>query len=105
MWDCKNEWVCKCAWGEDRGSLEIVLFSQEPGWIICWQYILAEVSFHFKVNWKGKLNLIVPPLREEKGVEAAAGDRGNGVPPADGGTPAPLAGDVAGAGTLRLELC
>lgn len=72
MWDCKNEWVCKCAWGEDRGSLEIVLFSQEPGWIICWQYILAEVSFHFKVNWKGKLNLIVPPLREEKGVEAAA---------------------------------
>ena len=64
--------MCKCAWGEDRGSLEIVLFSQEPGWIICWQYILAEVSFHFKVIWKGKLNLIVPPLREEKGVEAAA---------------------------------
>lgn len=64
--------MCECAWGEDRGSLEIVPFSQEPGWIICWQYILAEVSFHFKVNWKGKLNLIVPPLREEKGVEAAA---------------------------------
>lgn len=58
--------------GWERGSLEIVLFSQEPAWTICWQYILAEVSFHFKVNWKGKLNLIVRLLREEKGVEAAA---------------------------------
>lgn len=60
--------------GEEREGLEIleiVLFSQEPAWIICWQYILAEVSFHFKVNWKGKLNLIVSLLRE-KGVEAAA---------------------------------
>ena len=72
MWDCKNEWVCEWAWGEDRESLEIVSFSQEPAWIICWQYILAEVSFHFKVNWKGKLNIIVPLLREEKGVEGAA---------------------------------
>lgn len=74
MWDCKNECVCEWVWGKEReGSeiLEIVLFSQEPAWIICWQYILAEVSFHFKVNWKGKLNLIVPLLRE-KGVEAAA---------------------------------
>lgn len=49
----------------------MVLFSQEPARIICWQYILAEVSFHFKVNWKGKLNLIVPLLREGKGVDAA----------------------------------
>lgn len=64
--------MCEWAWGEERESLEIVLFSQKPSWIICWQYILAEVSFHFKVNWKGKLNLIVPLLREEKGVEAAA---------------------------------
>lgn len=64
--------MCEWAGGEDRESLEIVSFSQEPAWIICWQYILAEVSFHFKVNWKGKLNLIVPLLREEKGVEAAA---------------------------------
>lgn len=23
--------------------------SQEPAGIVCWQYILAEVSFHFKV--------------------------------------------------------
>lgn len=58
--------------GEEREILEIVLFSQEPARIICWQYILAEVSFHFKVNWKGKLNLIVPLLREEKWVEVAA---------------------------------
>lgn len=64
--------MCKWAWGEERESSEIVLFSQEPAWIICWQYILAEVSFHFKVNWKGKLNLLVPLLREENGVEAAA---------------------------------
>lgn len=56
---------------EGRGSLEIVLFPQEPARIICWQYILAEVSFHFKVNWKGKLNLIVLLLRERKGAEAA----------------------------------
>lgn len=64
----KNEWVCEWAWwGGEWESLEIVLFSQEPSRIICWQYILAEVSFHFKVNWKGKLNLIVPLLREEKG--------------------------------------
>lgn len=64
--------MCGWAWEEGRGSLEIVLFSQEPARIICWQYILAEVSFHFKVNWKGKLNLIVLLLRERKGVEAAA---------------------------------
>lgn len=48
------------------------MFSQEPARIICWQYILAEVSFHFKVNWKGKLNLIVLLLRERKEVAAAA---------------------------------
>lgn len=64
--------MCEWAWGEERESFEMVLFSQEPACIICWQYILAEVSFHFKVNWKGKLNLIVPLLREEKAVEAAA---------------------------------
>lgn len=58
---------CEWAWGEEQEILEIVLFSQEPAWIICWQYILAEVSFHFKVNWKGKLNLIVLLLREGKG--------------------------------------
>lgn len=55
-----------------RKSLEIVFFSQESAWIICWPYILAEVSFHFKVNWKEKLNLIVLLLREEKEMEAAA---------------------------------
>lgn len=64
--------MCEWAWGEAKESIEIVSFSQEPARIICWQYILAEVSFHFKVNWKGKLNLIVSLLREEKGVEAAA---------------------------------
>jgi hypothetical protein len=58
--------------GGERESLERALFSQEPARIICWQYILAGVSFHFKVNWKGKLNLIVLLLRERKGVEAAA---------------------------------
>lgn len=63
---------CEWAWGEEQEILEIVLFSQEPAWIICWQYILAEVSFHFKVNWKGKLNLIVLLLREGKGVELVA---------------------------------
>lgn len=31
---------------------------------------MVEVSFYFKVNWKGKLNFIVFFLREEKGVEA-----------------------------------
>lgn len=71
MWDCKSEWVCEWAWEEERESLEMVSFSQEPAGIVCWQYILAEVSFHFKVNWKGKLNLIVLLLRERKGVEAA----------------------------------
>ena len=59
--------MCEWAWGEERESSEIVLFSQEPAWIICWQYILAELSFHFKVNWKGILNLIVPLLRGEWG--------------------------------------
>lgn len=63
---------CEWAWGEEREILEIVLFPQGPARIICWQYILAEVRFHFKVNWKGKLNLIVPLLREKKGVEVAA---------------------------------
>lgn len=63
--------MCKWAWEEERESLEMVSFSQEPAGIVCWQYILAEVSFHFKVNWKGKLNLIVLLLRERKGVEAA----------------------------------
>lgn len=63
---------CEWPWGEEREILEIVLFPQEPAGIVCWQYILAEVRFHFKVNWKGKLNFIVPLLREKKGVEVAA---------------------------------
>lgn len=39
------------------------------------------------------------------GVGAAAGKRGNSVPPADRGTSTLLAGGVAGEGMLRLRLC
>lgn len=40
---------CEWPWGEEREILEIVLFPQEPAGIVCWQYILAEVRFHFKM--------------------------------------------------------
>lgn len=36
--------------GGEGESLETVLFSQEPAGIVSWQYVLAEASFHFKVN-------------------------------------------------------